>query len=243
MPRVSVGRATGRLAHLASYSHNETHPIRGADGLVRPEPDSATPAFKTQGVLPAGRARRAEHRRGVPVLAGAAGAGRAGVLLKRRAPEALWFVAVAIAGFAPALFMLSTWPHIPRWYALRVPGGLHPGRGGRACASRAGCVARAGTARAQVARGGRWWCVPGHRPGQPGRARRDAADGAAAVPADALVVPVVAVASPAARGETSARPRPGWGWRRGGTRAWDGVRWLLGAAGRAIARPWSWPRC
>ena len=26
-----------------------------------------------------------------------------------------------VAGFAPALFMLSTWPHIPRWYAYAFP--------------------------------------------------------------------------------------------------------------------------
>jgi hypothetical protein len=26
-----------------------------------------------------------------------------------------------VAGFAPALFMLSTWPHIPRWYAYGFP--------------------------------------------------------------------------------------------------------------------------
>jgi len=44
-----------------------------------------------------------------------------GILLRRRAPAAAWFVAVAVAGFAPALFMLSTWPHIPRWYAYGFP--------------------------------------------------------------------------------------------------------------------------
>jgi hypothetical protein len=32
-----------------------------------------------------------------------------------------WFIAVMVAGFAPALFMLSTWPHIPRWYAYGFP--------------------------------------------------------------------------------------------------------------------------
>jgi hypothetical protein len=41
--------------------------------------------------------------------------------LRRRSPEAGWFVAVAIAGFAPALFMLSSWPHIPRWYGYGFP--------------------------------------------------------------------------------------------------------------------------
>src|SRR6266851_4825941 len=39
----------------------------------------------------------------------------------RRAPEAAWFAAVAAAGFAPAVFMLSTWPHIPRWYGYGFP--------------------------------------------------------------------------------------------------------------------------
>ena len=40
---------------------------------------------------------------------------------RRRSPEATWFIAVAVAGFAPALFMLSTWPHIPRWYGYGFP--------------------------------------------------------------------------------------------------------------------------
>jgi hypothetical protein len=40
---------------------------------------------------------------------------------RRRAAEAAWFVAVLVAGFVPALFMLSTWPHIPRWYAYGFP--------------------------------------------------------------------------------------------------------------------------
>jgi hypothetical protein len=40
---------------------------------------------------------------------------------RRRSPELAWFGAVLVAGFAPALFMLSTWPHIPRWYAYGFP--------------------------------------------------------------------------------------------------------------------------
>jgi hypothetical protein len=32
-----------------------------------------------------------------------------------------WYLAVLIAGFAPAAFMISTWPHIPRWYAYGYP--------------------------------------------------------------------------------------------------------------------------
>src|SRR5262249_16071016 len=49
----------------------------------------------------------------------------------------------------------------------------------------------------------------GHLPRQPGRARRDEADGAAAVPTDALVVPVVALATPAT-GSLTGRRTPGW---------------------------------
>ena len=41
--------------------------------------------------------------------------------IRRRSDEAKWFAAVLIAGFAPALFMLSTWPHIPRWYGYGFP--------------------------------------------------------------------------------------------------------------------------
>ena len=40
---------------------------------------------------------------------------------RRRTPQASWFVAVAVAGFVPALFMLSTWPHLPRWYGYGFP--------------------------------------------------------------------------------------------------------------------------
>jgi len=40
---------------------------------------------------------------------------------RRHTLEARWFAAVAVAGFAPALFMLSTWPHLPRWYAYGFP--------------------------------------------------------------------------------------------------------------------------
>ncbi|MBV9357867.1 MAG: hypothetical protein JO023_20340 [Chloroflexi bacterium] len=32
-----------------------------------------------------------------------------------------WYLAVLVAGFAPAAFMISTWPHIPRWYAYGYP--------------------------------------------------------------------------------------------------------------------------
>jgi hypothetical protein len=32
-----------------------------------------------------------------------------------------WYLAVLVAGFAPAAFMVSTWPHIPRWYVYGFP--------------------------------------------------------------------------------------------------------------------------
>lgn len=108
-----------QAAHLASYSHNETHPIEALMAWF----DSARTG---EGVL--------ARIKGYLFLAahGALNIGAAflfwPVLLalwelwcRRRSPEALWFVAVAVAGFAPALFMLSTWPHIPRWYAYGFP--------------------------------------------------------------------------------------------------------------------------
>ncbi len=38
-----------------------------------------------------------------------------------RAPDADWYLALLLAGFAPAAFMVSIWPHIPRWYAYGYP--------------------------------------------------------------------------------------------------------------------------
>jgi hypothetical protein len=107
-----------QLAQLASYSHNETHPIEAL--LAWFDPARTGEGFSKAKAY----ALLAAH--------GALNIGAAflfwPVLLallelwwRRRSPEALWFVAVAIAGFAPALFMLSTWPHIPRWYAYGFP--------------------------------------------------------------------------------------------------------------------------
>jgi len=39
----------------------------------------------------------------------------------RRVPDVRWYLAVLAGGFAPAAFMVSTWPHIPRWYAYGFP--------------------------------------------------------------------------------------------------------------------------
>lgn len=39
----------------------------------------------------------------------------------RQLQDVRWYLAVLVAGFAPAAFMVSTWPHIPRWYAYGFP--------------------------------------------------------------------------------------------------------------------------
>jgi hypothetical protein len=106
------------MAHLASYSHNETHPLealaawfdaaRTGEGLARIK---AYLFLAAHGALNIGAVFMFW-----PLLL-ALGE----LWCRRRSAEALWFVAVAVAGFAPALFMLSTWPHIPRWYAYGFP--------------------------------------------------------------------------------------------------------------------------
>jgi hypothetical protein len=106
------------LVHLASYSHNETHPLealaawfdaaRTGEGLAKIK---SYLFLAAHGALNIG----AVFLFWPLVLA-------AGELwFRRRSDEAWWFVAVVLAGFAPALFMLSTWPHIPRWYAYGFP--------------------------------------------------------------------------------------------------------------------------
>ena len=107
-----------QAAQLGSYSHNETHPaealaawfdpVRTGEGLARMK---GYVLLAAHGLLNIGAAFLFW-----PVLLAVWE-----LWCRRRSPEALWFVAVAVAGFAPALFMLSTWPHIPRWYAYGFP--------------------------------------------------------------------------------------------------------------------------
>jgi hypothetical protein len=117
VPRLAWG-LYWQAAHLASYSHNETHPAEALAAWF----DSARTG---EGVA---------KLKGYLLLAthGALNIGAAFLFwpvvlaawelwCRRGSPEASWFVAVAVAGFAPALFMLSTWPHIPRWYAYGFP--------------------------------------------------------------------------------------------------------------------------
>ncbi|MBV8714315.1 MAG: hypothetical protein JOZ65_04530 [Chloroflexi bacterium] len=107
-----------QAAHLASYSHNETHPLeallawfdsaRTGEGMARIK---AYLFLAAHGALNIGSVFLFW-----PVVL-AVGE----LWYRRRSPEVWWFVAVAAAGFGPALFMLSTWPHIPRWYAYGFP--------------------------------------------------------------------------------------------------------------------------
>jgi hypothetical protein len=108
-----------QAAHLASYAHNEAHPAEALAAWF----DSARTG--------AGFFSRLKAY----VLLAAHGALNIGAVFlfwpvalaawelwcRRRSPEAAWFAAVLVAGFAPALFMLSTWPHIPRWYGYGFP--------------------------------------------------------------------------------------------------------------------------
>ncbi len=109
-----------QAAHLESYAHNETHPLeallawfdpsRTGEGLIQSR-IKAYLFLVAHGALNIGAAFLFW-----PVLL-------AIVVLwfRRRSAEALWFVAAAAAGFAPALFMLTIWPHIPRCYAYGFP--------------------------------------------------------------------------------------------------------------------------
>jgi hypothetical protein len=107
-----------QAAHLASYSHNEAHPAealaawfdsaRTGEGLSRLK---AYVLLAAHGALNIGAA----------FLFWPVALAAWELWCRRRSPEAAWFAAVAVAGFAPALFMLSTWPHIPRWYGYGFP--------------------------------------------------------------------------------------------------------------------------
>jgi hypothetical protein len=117
LPRI-VWTLYWQASQLPSYSHNETHPSEALAAWF-------DPARLGQGVaLLKGYALLVGH--GVlniataflfwPVLLAAIQ-----LWHWRRDPRARWFLSVLVAGFAPALFMLSTWPHIPRWYAYGFP--------------------------------------------------------------------------------------------------------------------------
>jgi hypothetical protein len=117
LPRV-LWTSYWQLAHLPSYSHNEQHPV---EALV---------AWVDQARLGSGLAMLEGYLAlvahgllniGAVFLFWPVALAAWELWMRRRTPEAKWFVAVAVAGFAPALFMLSTWPHIPRWYGYGFP--------------------------------------------------------------------------------------------------------------------------
>jgi hypothetical protein len=108
-----------QLAHLASYSHNETHPIEALMAWFDASRtgDTLISKLKAYVLLAAHGALNI----GAAFLFWPVALAAWELWLRRRSPEALWFVAVIVGGFAPALFMLSTWPHIPRWYGYGFP--------------------------------------------------------------------------------------------------------------------------
>jgi hypothetical protein len=107
-----------QLAHLGAYSHNETHPIEALAAWFDP---SRTGAGLTMIKTYAGLAAHGLLNIGAAFLFWPVALAVFELWWRRGSADAVWFVAVAIAGFAPALFMLSTWPHIPRWYAYGFP--------------------------------------------------------------------------------------------------------------------------
>jgi hypothetical protein len=120
LPRV-VWSVYWQAAHLASYSHNEQHPAEALAAWFDPARlgDTAGSKIKAYALL----AGHGLLNIGTAFLFWpvALAVWELGLSIKNRSADAAWFVAVAVAGFAPALFMLSTWPHIPRWYAYGFP--------------------------------------------------------------------------------------------------------------------------
>jgi hypothetical protein len=107
-----------QLMHLPSYSHNEQHPMEALLGWL--DVQRVGSGLRMIG----GYAALAAHgllNMGAAFMFWPLGVAAWEFWHRRRTDEARWFAAVAIAGFAPALFMLSTWPHLPRWYAYAFP--------------------------------------------------------------------------------------------------------------------------
>ena len=107
-----------QIAHLASYSHNETHPAEALAAWFDPSRTGTGLSLIKAYVLLAGHGLL---NIGTAFLFWPVALAVGELWWRRRSAGAVWFVAVTIAGFAPALFMLSTWPHIPRWYAYGFP--------------------------------------------------------------------------------------------------------------------------
>jgi hypothetical protein len=108
-----------QLAHLLSYSQNETHPIEALMAWFDASRVGAGLIAKVKGY--AFLVAHGALNIGAVFLFWPLAPAALELWCRRRTREALWFLAVIVAGFGPALFMLSTWPHIPRWYAYGFP--------------------------------------------------------------------------------------------------------------------------
>jgi hypothetical protein len=107
-----------QAAHLAAYSHNEAHPAEALAAWFDPaRTGEGFSKLKAYALL----AAHGLLNIGAAFLFWPVALAAWELWCRRRSPEATWFLAVAVAGFAPALFMLSTWPHIPRWYGYGFP--------------------------------------------------------------------------------------------------------------------------
>jgi 4-amino-4-deoxy-L-arabinose transferase-like glycosyltransferase len=105
--------------HLPSYSHNEQHPVEALLAWFDTARVGLGPLDRLKGY--AFLTAHGLLNIGAVFLFWPLALAMWELWQRRRSPEAAWFVAVLVAGFAPALFMLSTWPHIPRWYAYGFP--------------------------------------------------------------------------------------------------------------------------
>ena len=117
VPRI-VWSLYWQLARLPSYGHNEAHPGEAlAAWFDASRLESIDVAVRAYSFLAAHVALNIGAAfMFLPVLLAAWE-----LWHLRRSPELSWFVAVLAAGFLPAAFMVSTWPHIPRWYVYGYP--------------------------------------------------------------------------------------------------------------------------
>ena len=107
-----------QLAQLPSYSHNESHPAEALAAWLQLLGSGSvlgiarqTAALAIHGVLNVGAA----------FLFWPIALAAYELWHQRRSSQLAWYISVLVAGFVPAAFMLSTWPHIPRWYAYGFP--------------------------------------------------------------------------------------------------------------------------
>jgi hypothetical protein len=118
LPRL-VWTGYWQAMHLPSYAHNEQHPMEALLAWFDTARVGVGPLDKVKGY--AFLAAHGLLNISSVFLFWPALLAVWELWQRRRSASATWFVAVLVAGFGPALFMLSTWPHIPRWYAYGYP--------------------------------------------------------------------------------------------------------------------------